>query len=172
MSRSYYLTEADWVAVGVVGKPGNRTFYIQAGQGDQAVTLKVEKAQVAALAGFITDIMADLPETSSPDVEGVGAVTLREPLDVAWAVGAIQLRYDNASDRIVILAEEIADAASGEPEADRALAAIGLSRAQAASFVAAGSDLVTSGRPLCPLCDRPINPEGHACPRTNGHHPE
>jgi uncharacterized repeat protein (TIGR03847 family) len=175
VSRSYDLTEADWVAVGVVGEPGSRTFYLQAGQRDETVTLKVEKTQVAALAGFITDMMADLPETSRPEVEGVGSVALREPFDVAWAVGAIQLRYDNATDRIVILAEELADATSdatsGGSDADRALAAIGMSRAQAASFVAAGSDLVTSGRPSCPLCGRPMNPEGHACPRTNGHHP-
>ncbi len=171
MSRSYDLPEADWVAVGVVGEPGNRTFYLQAGQGGETVTLKVEKTQVAALAGFITDMMADLPETSRHDVEGAGSVALREPFDVAWAVGAIQLRYDNVSDRIVIIAEEIGEVESGEADVDRAAATIGMSRAQAASFVAAGSDLVTAGRPLCALCGRPINPEGHSCPRTNGHHP-
>ncbi|MGC8511609.1 MAG: DUF3090 family protein [Acidimicrobiales bacterium] len=171
MSRSYDLPEADWVAVGVVGEPGSRTFYLQGGQGDEIVTLKVEKTQVGALAGFITDMMADLPETSRFDFEGSDAGTLREPLDVAWTVGAIQLRYDNVSDRIVLLAEELTDAATGGSDVERAVATIGMSRAQAAAFVAAGSDLVTSGRPLCPLCGRPINPEGHSCPRTNGHHP-
>ncbi len=171
MSRSYDLPEADWVAVGVVGEPGSRTFYVQAGQGDKTVTLKVEKTQVGALAGFITEMMADLPETSRLDSEGSGAGTLREPFEVAWAVGAIQLRYDNVADRIVLLAEELTDVAAGESDPDRGLATIGMSRAQAAAFVAAGTDLVTSGRPLCPLCGRPINPEGHSCPRTNGHHP-
>jgi hypothetical protein len=29
--------------------------------------------------------------------------------------------------------------------------------------------LVEQGRPPCPLCGYPLDPEGHACPRTNGH---
>jgi uncharacterized repeat protein (TIGR03847 family) len=25
------------------------------------------------------------------------------------------------------------------------------------------------GRPICPLCGQPMDPEGHFCPRQNGH---
>jgi hypothetical protein len=32
-----------------------------------------------------------------------------------------------------------------------------------------GWDLVRAGRPACPLCGNPMDPEGHSCPRTNGH---
>ncbi len=28
--------------------------------------------------------------------------------------------------------------------------------------------VVASGRPACPLCGRPKDPEGHRCPATNG----
>jgi hypothetical protein len=29
--------------------------------------------------------------------------------------------------------------------------------------------ICASGRPPCFLCGLPINPEGHVCPRANGH---
>ena len=38
----------------------------------------------------------------------------------------------------------------------------------------AGADhesVVSAGRPLCPLCTAPMDPAGHVCVRTNGHHP-
>ena len=30
-------------------------------------------------------------------------------------------------------------------------------------------EVVAKGRPICPLCGRPIDREGHFCPRTDGH---
>jgi uncharacterized repeat protein (TIGR03847 family) len=32
-------------------------------------------------------------------------------------------------------------------------------------------EVCMGGRPICPLCSQPIDPQGHICPRTNGHHP-
>ena len=29
--------------------------------------------------------------------------------------------------------------------------------------------ICAAGRPTCFLCGQPINPDGHACPRANGH---
>jgi uncharacterized repeat protein (TIGR03847 family) len=58
-----------------------------------------------------------------------------------------------------------------EPDPDLGAARIGLTRAQAATIARVGAELVTSGRPACGLCGRPMDPEGHSCPRTNGHKP-
>jgi uncharacterized repeat protein (TIGR03847 family) len=33
----------------------------------------------------------------------------------------------------------------------------------------AAQEVVSQGRPICPLCGQPIDPEGHFCPRSNGH---
>ncbi|WP_225805177.1 DUF3090 family protein, partial [Streptomyces sp. NK15101] len=30
-------------------------------------------------------------------------------------------------------------------------------------------DVVNAGRPPCPLCSLPLDPEGHVCPRQNGY---
>lgn len=206
MSRSFELPEADWATVGTVGEPGQRTFYLQARQGDQLVTLKLEKQQVAAMSQFLGEILSDLP---APDDPADASTDLVEPVLAEWAVGALQLAYDPSADRIVILAEEFgagdeegledvegvegvegvggpgpydpegpvddpdlgpvsAGLAAGE---EQAVGRIGVSRAHAASMARRGWELVGAGRPTCTLCGHPIDPEGHSCPRTNGHGP-
>ncbi len=172
MSRSFELPEAEWATVGAVGEPGQRTFYIQARQGEQLLALKLEKQQVAALSQFLGEILADLP---APDPASAGPEALVEPVLAEWAVGSIQLAYDSTADRVVLLAEEIGDEEEEEPGDDplggRGAARIGLTRASAGLLIRVGAELVSAGRPLCPLCGRPMEPEGHACPRTNGHRP-
>lgn len=42
--------------------------------------------------------------------------------------------------------------------------------AAARSFVERASKVVASGRPPCPLCGQPLDPQGHICPRRNGHY--
>ena len=31
------------------------------------------------------------------------------------------------------------------------------------------TEVVSQGRPICPMCGQPIDPDGHFCPRRNGH---
>jgi hypothetical protein len=49
----------DFVALGAVGPPGERVFLFQIAQGRARVTIKVEKGQVAALAGFLRKMIKD-----------------------------------------------------------------------------------------------------------------
>lgn len=42
--------------------------------------------------------------------------------------------------------------------------------AAARSFVERAAKVVASGRPPCPLCGQPLDPQGHICPRRNGHY--
>jgi uncharacterized repeat protein (TIGR03847 family) len=177
LSRSFELPEVEWATVGTVGEPGQRTFYFQARQGEQLITLKLEKQQVAAMARFLGEILSDLPVGGDePDDEGLALV---EPVQAEWVVGAIQLAYDSSTDRIVILAEEIGEVDAEDeddeddrtPDPDRGSGRLGLTRQQAAVLVRRGWDLVNAGRPRCSLCGHPMDPEGHSCPRTNGHRP-
>ena len=193
MSRSFELPDVEWATVGTIGPPGQRVFYLQARQGDEQVTLKLEKQQVAAIAQFLGEILSDLPVADPlPDDD---AMALAEPVLAEWAVGGLQLAYDSEADRIVILAEEIgedddtddtedADDPAGmapglesgestgsDPPVDRGMGRLSLTRTQAAAIVRRGWDLVSAGRPTCALCGRPMDPDGHSCPRTNGHGP-
>ena len=40
-------------------------------------------------------------------------------------------------------------------------------RPQVRAMVRGGSEAVESGRPACPLCEFPMDPAGHVCPRLN-----
>jgi uncharacterized repeat protein (TIGR03847 family) len=189
VSRSFELPLVEWATVGTVGPPGQRTFYLQARQDDHLVTIKLEKQQVALIAQFVDEILSDLPAPEAlPDDE---TLNLAEPVDAAWTAGGLQLGYDGDTDRLVVLAEELVEdlnedvptelgaehlrlvpgPASSSDTPGRGVGRFGLTRTQAACIVRRAWDLVSAGRPTCPLCGNPIDPDGHACPRTNGHRP-
>ncbi|MGE3619837.1 MAG: DUF3090 family protein [Acidimicrobiia bacterium] len=160
MSTSYDLPAPDAFTAGTVGPPGQRVFYVQAREDDLVVTLRCEKAQVAALAEYLDGLLGDL--APGPTGTPVTSAELAEPLDEVWAIGPIGVAYDDNADRIVVVFEELVD--EGEPGASVRLR---LTRAQVAAFVLRGRRLVQAGRPACRFCGLPIDPEGHLCPRMN-----
>lgn len=160
MSESFELAPVERITVGTVGPPGQRVFLLQARAGDDTVTLKVEKAQVAALAEFLGQLLADLPRPGHLPED----LDLEEPAEPLWVVGALGVSYDEVADVVVLVAEE----AVGEDDAG-AVARMSATREQVAALAMRGTSLVEAGRPPCPLCGYPLDPSGHACPRTNGH---
>jgi uncharacterized repeat protein (TIGR03847 family) len=170
LSSSFEFPDVEWITLGTVGEPGQRTFYLQVRQAQQLVALKLEKQQVAALAQLMAELLSDLPVSETPPIP---AADLEEPVLAEWPVGAMGLAYDQALDRVVLLAEEVAadDDEPTEP-GDDGVARIAITRGQAAALVIKATQLVSSGRPTCPLCGNPMDPAGHSCPRTNGHGPK
>ena len=61
MSTSFELDDVDHLTTGTIGPPGQRVFYLQAAQGDQLVSLRLEKTLVAALVRYLGALLADLP---------------------------------------------------------------------------------------------------------------
>ena len=153
-------------------------FFLQARKGDQVVTLKMEKVQVAALAAWIAKTLEDLPALGHlPEDDELEPEDFVEP---AWAVGSLGGSYDIDIDRIVLVAAE--DRRRGrrgrdDGGADEALLRQGATarflatREQMAALAIRATRLVEAGRPPCPLCGYPLDPSGHQCPRTNGHRP-
>ena len=163
MSESFDLPSVDHLTVGTVGEPGHRVFYLQAQQGGRAVTLKIEKQQVRALAERILPLVREVLPTAAP------APDLAEPVVTEWAVGALRILEDRGSGTFVLMAEEVVEFdEEGEPLATGGTARFGATRAQIAALARRGMELVEAGRPLCPLCGFPLDPDDHACPRTNG----
>jgi uncharacterized repeat protein (TIGR03847 family) len=163
MSSSFDLPSVQHLTVGAVGEPGHRTFYLQARQDAQLVTLKIEKQQVRVLAERLLELLRDTLAIAPPAPE------LAEPVLAEWPIGALRILDDRDGDQIVLMAEEVADVdEEGEPLATGALARFGATRTQVAALARRGMELVEAGRPLCPLCGFPLDSEGHACPRTNG----
>lgn len=170
-AESFEFDEVDHLTAGTVGPPGQRVFYLQASAGGAVVTLKVEKGQVAALVTYITALLSDLSPPEPPSTD----MSLIEPVVPEWVVGALGVSYDELSDRVVLLAQELVvrEDVEGEVDDDEDLdagvARFTSTREQAAALAARGLELVAAGRPTCSLCGNPIDPEGHVCPRLNGH---
>ena len=167
MSSSFDLSPVDRITVGTVGPTGKRTFYLQARQGSQLVTLKMEKQQVGALARLLGELLSDLPSVGSRPEN----LELEEPVLAEWAIGAIRVEYDSVVDQIVLVAEEIelVDEEGVPVQEAGGLARLAATREQVAALAIHGTSLVEAGRPPCPLCGYPLDPAGHSCPRTNGH---
>ncbi|MGH9188908.1 MAG: DUF3090 family protein [Acidimicrobiales bacterium] len=160
MSSSFELGSVDHLTTGTVGPPGQRVFYVQARANQQVVSLRLEKAQVAALVAYLSEMLADLPPTDELPVD----MDLVEPVVAEWVVGSLGVNYSEETDMVLLVAEELVE--EGE---EAATARIQATRAQIAALSRRGALVVASGRPPCPLCGQPLDPEGHVCVRLNGH---
>jgi uncharacterized repeat protein (TIGR03847 family) len=149
---------------GFVGEPGQRTFYLQAQGPLTTATVKCEKGQVAALAEHVERLLADLPPIASA---GLVPTELEPPLDEPrFVLGTIGLAYDAEADRVVVVLEELAESEE-EEERDRDGLRLEITRDVAAVFCRRAREIVAAGRPSCRWCGRPIDVDGHPCPRMN-----
>lgn len=168
MSSSFDLPELDLFTAGTEGDPGSRVFFLQALSDRAVVTLRLEKTQVAALAQYLAELLTDLP-TPLP-AELPSALDPVPPLVPEWIVGQIGVAFDETRDRMLLRLDElVVDDDDVPPPEDPGSARFALTRAQVAGFIARAFELVNAGRPPCPLCNRPLDPAGHMCIKTNGH---
>lgn len=167
MSTSFDIDPVLRIVTGAVGEPGSRIFYLQARSADQLITLLLEKEQVRALAVSIEQMLAALPDAGSEEAPPIEDLPdLEEPLLPEWRVGPMALQYDEASDRMVLVANELVeDEAAGNPAAAR----IVFTRVQARLLSEQAERVVEAGRPSCRFCGSPIDPDGHICTAMNGH---
>lgn len=180
--RIFSFDEPERFVAGTVGEPGARTFFLQARDGRRVVSIVLEKAQVAVLAerlGALLDELGrrgvELAATDGPE----DTAPLDEPLVEAFRAGPLSLTWDGDRERIIVEARELAegeDAESGDPvevaddnEDGPDLIRVVMRPAAARGFAERAASIVGAGRPPCPLCGRPLEPQGHLCPRRNGY---
>jgi uncharacterized repeat protein (TIGR03847 family) len=172
MTMRYELDRPSRVTVGTVGPVGERLFVLQAREDDRVVTVKVEKVQVASLAAYLGRMLRQL---ARPHELPAGAeLELETFVEPDFTAEALALSYDELADRVVLVVDEIDRSESEEEpetsgvELDGDVVRLAMTREQAAALAIRATELVEAGRPPCPLCGYPLDPRGHACPRTNG----
>jgi len=172
------LNPVDYIVPGAVGEPGKRVFYLQARRGHRLITVVCEKEHVAALSVAAERLLLALTGVDAGAVPEPDLVTmsmaLEYPLEPLFRVGQINLGYDDISKRVVIIAyealEEPADASGTRgDESTPSAVRFWVTPAQMRAFGIRGQEVVAAGRPACAMCGQPIDPEGHFCPRRNGH---
>ena len=167
---------------GTIGEPGQRTFFLQARSEHNVVSVSLEKQQVLALVERLDELLDELMqvpgnETVIPAITPL-ALADTEPLDLPiveeFRVGTMTLSWDPLEQRIVIeifpvmeQSEEMTEEmlAQAEPEE---LILLRLPPAAARAFCSRSHQVVDAGRPDCPFCGNPVEPDGHLCARANG----
>ncbi|HEU5001424.1 MAG TPA: DUF3090 family protein [Actinomycetota bacterium] len=166
MSEDIEFDGVDRITFGTVGPPGRRTFYLQARRGTVMVTLVVEKEHLVALGEGTEEIFKaeGYPDPATGGTDEDPPMELEEPIEPMFRVGAVALGF--AEDRDLVLIECRAMA----PEDEESPAArFWITKAQLEALSARGVEVASQGRPLCPLCRVPMDPEGHECFASNGH---
>jgi uncharacterized repeat protein (TIGR03847 family) len=173
------LDPVDALGAGAIGEPGERAFYLQARKERAQLTVLVEKEQVALLAtealAFLDRIADEYPE--EPVTLPAAVAELQEPTVPLFRARLIGLGFDPERELVLIeLRERPSDDEQdepAEPEPDEVdpeegfVARLYATRPQVRAMAARGADAVASGRPPCPLCEQPLDPAGHRCPRWN-----
>jgi uncharacterized repeat protein (TIGR03847 family) len=171
--------------VGTVGEPGQRTFFLQARAGTRLTSVALEKEQVVALAERVDEMLDEIVRTSAGDspvpavspVEMDDSDPLEQPIEEEFRVGTMTLAWDNAAEQVVLeifsvesSAEEGEQAETEQDPEDEAaeVLEVHLSAASARAFAKRAGSVVAAGRPSCPFCGNPLDPQGHICPRANG----
>ena len=168
------LDDVEGLGAGAVGEPGRRAFYIQARTEQTQLTVLVEKEQVDLLAteavAFLDNIAENYPELpfELPSAQS----GLREPTVPLFRARLIGLGFDPERELVLLeLRERAEDDDAAEEQADDDdegyVARIYATRAQVRAMAARGAEAVKGGRPPCPLCEQPMDPSGHRCPRWN-----
>jgi uncharacterized repeat protein (TIGR03847 family) len=192
VSRQVFLYDPpDRFVAGTVGLPGRRTFFLQASAGGRVTSVALEKAQVEALAERIEELLdevvrrsggnAPVPAVAPAEVDDTAP--LQTPVDEEFRVGTMALAWDGDGERMLVEAQALVEL-EAESEEDLAEAEerllqddengppmlrVRISGAQARAFAKRAMEVVNAGRPPCPLCSLPLDPEGHVCPRQNGY---
>lgn len=136
------------ITAGALGRPGHRTFFIQAERGLDRVTLLCEKEQVLALAEAIDEMLKNLEEEFGlARHEGLKVdevvMSIKEPVDPLFRVGAMGLGYDANRDRILLVVQEVVDE---ETEADPREVRFYATRAQMQALSIYARGVVEKGR--------------------------
>jgi uncharacterized repeat protein (TIGR03847 family) len=160
------------ITTDAIGQPGKRVFYIQAWQGERTITLIVEKLQIQSLAvgleQFLTELtqqFPNLPESSgSYDEE---KMHIHPPVDPLFRTGELGLGYNAEDDQVVLIARE--QVAEDQNPDDATVVRFWCTRSQLRAMSQWGMEVASHGRPICNQCGEPIDPEGHFCPKKNGH---
>ena len=165
---------------GTVGEPGARTFFLQARSGPRTISVALEKQQVAVLSERIDELLDEVMANAAgdaliPAVAPVGledSGPLEQPIDEQFRAGTMTLSWDPGIARIVIevfplvdTTDDVEDDEEVEPEE---VFLVRLEAGPARAFVQRASLVIEAGRPDCPFCGSPIDPDGHLCVRANG----
>ena len=158
------------ISAEAIGQPGQRRFRLLV-RNDQALSgsLWLEKEQLAALGDALDTVLSDegYEHLRTPPDDQPEAPVFPLNADVELRVVQLSMGVNQAARRVVLVTGDGAN-----PDEEDALnLQFEFDYRRAYELRRLIADVIAGGRPKCPLCTAPMDPEGHVCVRSNGHHP-
>ena len=181
MSRVIHVfRQPERFVAGTVGEPGDRSFYLQAIEDSRTVSVLLEKQQVSVLAERIAALLTEITRRFGAGVpESRAAPTStrwpcrwrRSSASAPWGWAGMPTRSRSwSSCSPSPRRRSTSRSCSTTPRRARTRCGSSSRPAQAKAFADRAERVVSAGRPPCPLCAEPLDPEGHVCVRLNGYH--
>ncbi|GGC58356.1 DUF3090 domain-containing protein [Hoyosella rhizosphaerae] len=181
MSRVIHVFRSpDRFVAGTVGQPGERTFYLQAVHDKRIVSVMLEKQQLSVLADRVGAMLDEVKKRFGAPIppsftDFTDVNPLIAPVEPEFRVGTMGLGWDAEAVAVVVELLAITEGeidesvVLGDSEEGPDAVRVFLTPHQAREFVARAASVISAGRPVCPLCGEPLDPEGHLCIRLNGY---
>lgn len=151
------------------GEPGRRTFRLVLKAGAANILVWLEKEQLFQLGASLQEAVRRLTAEQRAAPSGPTVPEWSgEELSLEFKARQMLLKYETSGNAFYLEAHEGDDE---DPKQDREAASVscGLSISQCVTLAEEALKICAAGRPPCFLCGLPIDPEGHVCPRANGH---
>ena len=177
------LGPVDIVGAEAIGQPGQRRFRLVALVRDVSVAIWMEKEQLTSLSLALDRILAQLTEGRILRIEAQAELpppprgapdNFADKPNFEFQLGQLRISYDERRNLLVLISVplEIVMERGQEPqvilqEEDTLSFSFTLQQAQELSSTI--TVLMSSGRPVCPLCRTPLDDGPHACVKQNGH---
>ena len=178
------LGHVELLGADTIGQPGQRRFYLFARSWRGTTLMWMEKEQLNRLSLTLDRALAQLTEGqvlrteaqagSQPTPKGIPADFPRTP-EYDFRESHMTLTYDerDAMFTFTIAPLEIVMDQGQEPLAlvrEEEAVSFLFTHKQAQDLSSIINLLMTGGRPVCPLCQTPLDGGPHACVKQNGHH--
>ncbi len=163
----YTLGRLSTIEAVTFGEPGQRTFRLDLHAGPAFCSIWMEKEQLFQLGVYLKDIVGAL----SAEDRARGS----EPREPTWSgaeatidfkAGQFLLSHDGESNSFYV---QVYERGSEEEHEETESVSFWITVPQATDLSEESLKICAAGRPTCFLCGQPINPDGHVCPRANGH---
>lgn len=167
MKERYEFDEVTLLSAVAVGEPGKRTFFVTVGKDGEWVRVWLEKEQLQALALAIQQFTAAITE----DISDSSPVSEERPTSVGAPSGfpsaeleidEIALGYEGGKATVNFVVHAL-----GPQRIEGAEVDFSTTIHQIQAFADEALKVCAAGRPRCPICGGPIDPEGHICPGAN-----
>ena len=153
------FTELTKLQPEAIGEPGKRTFRILADSGSSSAQMWLEKEQLFQLGLAIQQLITTMESEEQTPIDPSPPDREAPPLTrLDFKISKLVLGHDGNRDLYIIDAHDVE-----ENDEETPTVRVWASQQQVSEFAETAIRVCASGRPLCPLCGRAIDPDGHPC---------